>query len=245
MARAKRALIVMHDPDNKPGLVGDYLEKRGYNLVEHLVTHDTEHPDKAEPFSNFVDFDLVVLMGSVHSLTRKDEIESWVHEELDLIRSATNQGVPILGVCFGGQLLADALGGSVRVAKRPEIGWYAIKGASNPVGRGPWFEWHHDRLTAPKDAEILAENENATQMFRIGRNLGTQFHPEVTPAHVERWFVLVGDEYLSERGVDQAAILAECVENDQNNRLQSKMLVDYFLDEVATMALDEAQGVVV
>lgn len=157
-----------------------------------------------------------------------------------MVRTAHARGVPMLGVCFGGQLLAAALGGTVEQAPVTEIGWYEIRepggspnGARNPLGPGPWFQWHHDRFTPPPGAEILAVNENAVQLFRLGRCVGTQFHPEVTYAHVEDFLTGADDEYLAEHGLSREELLESLRRHEDRNASQCAALVDWFLDEVA------------
>ena len=122
-----------------------------------------------------------------------------------MMRAARQRGTPILGVCFGGQLLAASFGGVVEEAPVSEIGWYEVyepdgspNGARHPLGPGPWFQWHHDRFTPPPEADVLAVNDNAVQLFRLGRCVGTQFHPEVTYAHLEGFLSGADEEYLAD-----------------------------------------------
>ena len=83
----------------------------------------------------------------------------WIGPERALIAGAVTAGIPVLGVCFGGQLLAQALGGEVTRATRPEIGWYLIE-TSDPdrIPPGPWLEWHEDAFTAPPGSEAVARS---------------------------------------------------------------------------------------
>jgi len=231
-----RALVIAHEPDGPARQVEIRLLERGFDVDTHIVTHEYDKPNQATPWPNADEYDLVLPMGSVRSLTRKDEIDSWVHVELALLRDLHQAGTPMLGVCFGGQLLADALGGSVEVAPVTEIGWFDIQaadGAENPAGSGPWKEWHHDRFTAPPEAQILAVNDNATQLFRLGTTVGTQFHPEVDVTHISAWLDACDDAYLAEHGTDRQQILAQVTEHEERNIQQCHAFVDWFLDEVA------------
>ena len=238
--RPKRALVLAHEPQGTSALVGERLAQRGYDVHEHVVTADLDRPNDAARFPDLADYDMLVPMGSVRSLTNTGEIDTWIFDELNMVRAAHNRGTPMFGVCFGGQLLAAALGGSVEQAPEPEIGWYEIRepdgslnGALNPLGPGPWFQWHHDRFTPPPEAEVLAVNENAVQLFRLGRCVGTQFHPEVTYDHVESFLTGADDEYLAAHGLNRQTLLEGIRHHEARNARQCFALVDWFLDEVA------------
>ncbi len=242
---SRRVLVIAHEPDGPGGQVAVRLAERGYEIHTHVVTPDVDAPNTAAPLPDFADYDLVALMGSIRSLTRKDEISSWVHDELASIRAAAAREQPILGVCFGGQLIADALGGSVEESPVFEIGWHRIDpmpGVDNPVGAGPWMEWHHDRFDPPPGAAVLASTAVGPQLFTIGRMVGTQFHPEVDHAHVAHWLGGASPEYLAEVGIDPDALLAEIAQHEDRNTLQCHALVDWFLAEVGLDPLPSAEG---
>ena len=210
------------------------LRKRGYAVDTHVITLDYAQADVAQPWpQNWRDYDLIVPMGSIRSLTDKASIANWVFDELELLRKAHESDTPMLGICFGGQLLSDALGGSVEKAPVGEFGWTRIEGAGNPVGPGPWMQWHHDRFTPPAEAELLAHTDEAAQLFRLGRTVGAQFHPEVNRTHIAGWLGSAVDDYLAECGIDRFALLAETEVQQAHNREQCFALVDWFLDEVA------------
>jgi len=232
--------VLAHEPQGTSALVGERLAQRGFDVHEHIVTADLDRPNHAAPFPDATEYDLLLPMGSIRFLTNTDEIDSWIFTEIDMMRAARRRGTPILGVCFGSQLLAASFGGSVEQAPEPEIGWYEIyepdgspEGARNPLGPGPWFQWHHDRFTAPPEAEVLAVTEKAVQLFRLDRCVGIQFHPEVTYAHVENFLTVASDEYLDEYGQSREALLEGVRHHEDRNARQCAALVDWFLDEVA------------
>ncbi len=231
----KRALVIAHEPDGLATQIERRLVQRGFRVDTHVVTTDYDAPNVAAPFPDLGQYDLLVPMGSVRSLTEKHEIDAWIHDEIDLVRAAHDSDMAILGVCFGLQIIADALGGSVETAPVTEIGWTEIADGdvANPVGPGPWMQWHHDRIVPPPHAEILARNDAAVQMIRIGRTVGTQFHPEVDLGHVAEFLVSTDDDYLARYGIDREQLLADTQANEAHNIEQCHALVDWFLDTVA------------
>jgi GMP synthase-like glutamine amidotransferase len=133
--------------------------------------------------------DAVVALGSdrsVHAST-----DPWIAPQLDFLRAAHAARVPVLGICFGGQALAAALGGTVAPAPRTEIGWIEVDG-DDGYG-GSWFTWHEDASTVPPGATELARAASGPQAFAFGRSVGLQYHPEVTEAIVDDWLATGGD----------------------------------------------------
>ena len=233
---SRTALVIAHEPDGPAGQIGIRLRQRGFDLHTHLLTDDYDDPQSHTPWPDFAGFDLIVAMGSVRSLTRKHEISTWIDAELDAIRHTVDADRPFLGVCFGGQLLAEAMGGSVEPSPVVEIGWFdltALGDAPDVIEAGSWFQWHHDRFHAPPGAEVLAQNETSTQLIRIRRAVGTQFHPEVDIPHIEGFLRDAPDDYLAEFGVDPDRMRAEMRDLEAANASRCHALVDWFLDTVA------------
>ncbi len=102
----------------------------------------------------------------------------WIEDERRFITECAAMGTPVLGICFGAQLLAEVLGGRVHPMGEPELGWCEFTGA-DPYS-GTWFSWHGDQVLPPPQATVLATSDSCVQAFRVGNHLGVQFHPEMT-----------------------------------------------------------------
>src|SRR4051794_17197291 len=118
-----RVLVVQQDHVSPPGPVGEAFAQRGYDVEEFLVVPAERfaEPGVEVVFPNPTAYDVVVPMGAPWSVT-SEHIAGWVAGELALLRRAHEAGVPVLGICFGGQALAAALGGSVGVGPPAEDG---------------------------------------------------------------------------------------------------------------------------
>jgi GMP synthase-like glutamine amidotransferase len=219
-----RALVIEHDPGVPAGLVEEWLSRRGAEVEVWRIATDSRDPDPGA-------YDLVVTLGS--ETAAYDDTVPWVVREQRALRDAFDADVPVLGICFGSQSLARALGGRAMRAERSEIGWTEIE-SSEPafVAAGPWLQWHHDTFTAPGGATVLAHSPAGPQAYTIGRSMGVQFHPEVTPEIVARW-VAGGRGELEREGVDPDRLAAEARDYDDDNRARALALFDVFLERVA------------
>jgi GMP synthase-like glutamine amidotransferase len=114
----------------------------------------------------------------------------------------------VLGICFGGQVLATAVGGTVSRAPIPEVGWVSVA-SDEPalIDAGPWLQWHYDRFTLPPEVPVLARTAAANQAFTYGRALGVQFHPEVNEAVLESWLAVDNSAELAAAGIDATALI--------------------------------------
>ncbi len=204
----RRCLVIQHEPDGPVGLAGERLAHHGYELLPVLVMETTGVGHSDVVFPDPTGFDFVVSLGSVQGVYDRASIGSWIDGELDLLRRAHDHEVPVLGLCFGGQALSAALGGTVEQAPGHEIGWIELETFdADLIASGPWFAWHSDRFTVPPGATELARTGLCPHAFRHGRSVGLQFHPEVDEVIVKDWVSSCDDAYFAERGIDAAALV--------------------------------------
>jgi GMP synthase-like glutamine amidotransferase len=227
-----RALVIQHDHVSPPGPIGDRLRHHGIDVDHHEIVPAERFatPGVTTQFPSLANDDLVVIMGAPWSAYDVDLIGSWLLPELDLIREADARGIPILGICFGGQLISAALGGSVARAERPEIGWVSIE-TDDPswVPEGPWFQWHFDCWTMPPEAREIARDEVASQAYLLRQHLAVQFHPELTVEMLAGWLGNGGDVAAVKAGFDPAVLMEDTIANEEAARQRAYDLVDSFL----------------
>jgi GMP synthase-like glutamine amidotransferase len=218
---ADRIAFLQHSASDVPGLLGEFAGDLGLQVSVHRSDLGSDH--LPSPGS----FDLLVIMGSIESVYDVDI--PWIGPERRLVAEAVDAGVPVLGVCFGAQLLAEVLGGSVTRGARTEIGWSGIR-TSDParIGAGPWLNWHDDVIACPPVAEAVAHSDLALQAFVSGVHTGVQFHPEVTLEVVHGWI----DDARDRDGVDDAdvgALLSGFDERGRGAEAQTRGLFAGFL----------------
>lgn len=226
-----RALLISHEPQAAPAVVGQLLQERGVSTAQHVILQDGGPADVDFPDPN--DFDLVVSFGSFTN-AYDPAAADWVSAEVGLIRQIVDDEVPFLGVCFGGQLLCLALGGDVERAPEgaEEIGVVEMvpERESLPVPTGPWFAWHEDRCSLPDGIEVLARTDRAVQMFRTGRAVGLQFHPEVDIDLVAEW-LRIGEHHLPQEWTSEQLLRVWSDAEPEAHR-NCEQLIDWLLDDV-------------
>lgn len=187
---APKVLFLRNEHLATEALLGEAFTEQGYDVEVFEVVPAARVGDPAVDvtFPDAGGYDVVVPLGARWPVYDDALRRTWVGAETQLVRDAADAGVALLGVCFGGQLLAQAFGGSVARSTEPEIGWYDVTSDSpDLVPGGPWFQWHFDRWTLPPRATEIARTANASQAFVLGRALALQFHPEVDSELLERW----------------------------------------------------------
>jgi GMP synthase-like glutamine amidotransferase len=231
-----RALFIQQDHTSPLGPVGERFAHHGFDLVEfNVVSGENAHaPNVTVDFPNPLDFDLIIPMGAPWSVYDDEAIGNWIGPELELLGTAHDAGIPIFGICFGGQALAAATGGTVQRAPGEEIGWYTVQtDDADLVGTGPWFQWHYDQFIAPANATTFARTALGPQAFTVGRSLGLQFHPELTASTLDLWLDNGGTDAMTRRGLDPDALRAETLAGTDEAAARTYELVDRFMARVA------------
>lgn len=141
-----------------------------------------------EALPQIEDVDLLIIMGGAMSVN-DEHLHPWLLVEKRWLRRFIASGKPVIGLCLGGQLIANALGAKVTKNQKKEVGWTKVK-AVNPYPQACFtlpaefeiMQWHGETFDLPKGAKLLAWNEDCQhQAFQIGENIiGFQFHPEMT-----------------------------------------------------------------
>ena len=227
---ARQVLFLYNDPTAPEALLGEAFTESGFDISTfEVVPHErADDPIGDVTFPDPTGYDVIVPLGARWSVY--DERLTWIAEEMEMVRAAAAAGVGVLGVCFGGQLVASALGGTVARSPDPEIGWHEVQ-SSNPslVPDGPWFQWHFDRFTLPPGAVEVARNDCATQAFVYGTAMGLQFHPEVDLDLQERWIAGDADDDIARLGLraDEVRARGRVELDDAARRL--RLLVAGFL----------------
>ncbi len=232
-----RVLFIQHDHASPAGPIAERFAQRGYEVEYFQVVDEADYltPNVEASFPDFTQYEVVVPMGAPWGAWDDASIGRWLQPELAAVRIAQAAGTPLLGICFGGQLIARALGGAVAPAVSGEFGWQVVHSDDDKlVPQGPWFQWHHDRFTLPPGATEVARSPKAPQAFIVGRTLALQFHPEVTSDVFSEWLTVPGgEEALAGDGIDTALLLAQTRAEDEPASRRAYALVDAFLDQVA------------
>jgi len=206
----KRALIVRHTT---------FEGAAGFRLPIEQAGYDFHRIDVSDPTFGDLDWldpELVVVMGGPMGVYERD-IYPWIDREITQLALRIAAGRATLGVCFGSQLIAAALGARVYPAPVKEVGFSPVEltaaGLQSPLRHlenVPLLHWHGDTFDLPPGAERLAQTDNcANQAFRIGDSLlALQFHPEMgeDPRFAE-W--LQDEDYIRSAGTEPALLKAD------------------------------------
>lgn len=230
------ALILAHDPVSPAGPVEDRLREHGFDIDYRIVVPEESFrsPNVSFDFPDPAQFELIVPLGAPWGAWDDATIGHWLVPEIEWVRGIVSSGQPLLGICFGGQLVARAMGGSVGPAPQSEIGWHTVwSERPDIVPDGPWFQFHYDRFELPPGAVEIARNPAASQAFTIERTLAVQFHPEITADSLVTWLDWGGWKSVEKAGLDGEVMVAQTRAFEDQAAQRTHALVDNYLREVA------------
>ncbi len=221
-------LIIQNDPEVPPGNFNETIASAG-------VPCRIAHPYRGEALPAVDEIAAVIVLGGamgVHD-TAKHPFLAGIKA---YIRKCVETETPFLGICLGGQLLADVMGGRV-IAGSPygEKGTLPVTltatGEKDPLFAGIprefiSFQWHNDSFDVPADGTLLASSAACpSQAFRLGRCAwGTQFHPEVNRAIVDCWA-----RWTDETAPRAAGFMADFIRAEERHLEISRRLLGNFL----------------
>ena len=191
----RNVAILRFSPTEGPAYFADWLDNRGVGRQLFALDEGAPLPPDPRAFAG------IGMMGGPMSVN--DDLP-WVDPLCALLRDAVAAGVPVIGHCLGGQLLAKALGAAVGRAPTPEIGWIEVEvsatGAADEWfgGRGRFetFQWHNEAFALPVGAtRVLTNRYNENQAYVVDdRHLGLQGHVEMTRDLVDTWLATGASE---------------------------------------------------
>lgn len=221
-----RVHVVADEADRDGGYVAERLTGLGAELIELDRDHLTAFSEIERP-------DLVLLLGSKRSAHDPQEAKV-VDAESTFVRVALAVGVPVMGICYGAQVMARAFGGTSWRADQPEIGWQRID-TIDPVlcPEGPWGQMHSDVFAPGPTSKVIGTSWRGPQCFIEdtygARAIAWQFHPEVTPQTYARW---LHEGYHGDSGIDDKELLEQARVNAAGSRNRAHDLVDAALHHV-------------
>jgi GMP synthase (glutamine-hydrolysing) len=233
MDRALRILSLEHEDNAGSGVFGEVAASRSASVQSWRV-------DRLGPPTDTSSYDAALVLGGGMHATQED-LHDWLRPEIDLIGEWVAEGLPVLGICLGSQLLCRAVGGTVRPARTPEIGWLPVE---LDAGDDPLLahlspslvalQWHSYESLPPDSAVTLGRSDVCVQAFRAGDSAwGLQFHAETVRDDLEHW---IADYHLDpdavRMGFDPRRAFAALDEHIAAWNDVGRAIAERFLDHV-------------
>jgi GMP synthase (glutamine-hydrolysing) len=178
MGHKEKVVIIQHSSETPAGTLLDWLKAN--EIPSRLFRADRE-----SAWPSVDDFTWLIVLGGAMNVD-EEHLHPWLKTEKKLIGEAIQKGRKVLGLCLGGQLIAEVLGAKVQRHDHWEVGWHPVKiENSHPLFHFSsedieTFQWHGYRFHVPQGATRIATNSVcADQGFIFGdRVVALQFHPE-------------------------------------------------------------------
>lgn len=189
-------LILQHLSSDGPAYFGTWLQRQGLRFETRNTEAGDPYPARLNAYSG-----LCILGGE---MSANDDLPSLRQAEA-LVRQAVAEGVPVIGHCLGGQLMARALGARVVASPAAEIGWHEVQRCEGALAEAWWgpapsftaCQWHAEAFELPASAVPLARSAACPhQAFAIGPHLAMQFHLEIDAEKWRHWVAQAGEPYL-------------------------------------------------
>jgi len=203
-----RIHYLQHVPFENPGSILDWAEKNGHTVTSTKL-YDYEQFPRQEAF------DWLVIMGGPMNIYEEDKYP-WLINEKAFIKESIAFDKVLIGLCLGGQLIADTLGGKVTKNRCREIGWFSVQLTEEAKSSSLFsffppepivFQWHGDTFSIlPDEAKLLAHSEACDHQAFVykKRVFGFQYHLENTPDIINGLIENCGDEMTPDTYVQSA-----------------------------------------
>jgi len=164
--------IIENSPVESTGYLNDYMNSRNYKFIIRRAWENNTISSFQEDDAEFI-----IILGSPESVNNSNSF--WIKDLKEYINNQIKRGKYILGICFGAQLLATLLGGSVEKMPRPRIEHRFMQAPEIPYLSGTWVCLHEEHIIPTSEMNVMMRDEEVVYAFSKDRALGLQFHPEI------------------------------------------------------------------
>jgi GMP synthase (glutamine-hydrolysing) len=233
-----RILVIQHNLDDHLNELAGPLLAAGLEIETWDVENAPLHSGNIDGYAG------VISLGAIAGVLEESQ-HAWMPVERRIMQQAVANGVPLLGICFGSQLLASVAGATITKTPTPEVGWTQVEMIAADqddqviaaLGNRPEvFHFHYDTFDVPSSIELLGITKSVNQVFRVGAKAwGMQFHIEVGPAAMHSWFATYPSAF-SKLGIDLDEQKAITAKNWLAHQAMSQRVAIAFANEVKAFA---------